>query len=123
MTPLTEHCWPEHRPAPQLLDGHPALGWGCLAGRLVSVQDAQHRSWTPHAGMQMAYLWTVSLYHQQHLLGMCKELEVAILGRSCLILRPWPRRKRQRGQCPGAFSTNSQTVGWDESWAPGGDRP
>lgn len=59
----------------------------------------------------MAYLWAVSLYRQQHLLGVCKGLEVAILGRSCLILRPWPRRKRQQGQRPGAFSTNSRTVG------------
>lgn len=55
----------------------------------------------------MAYLWTVSLYHQQHLLGMSKELEVAILGHSCLILWSWPQRKRQQDQCPGAFSTNS----------------
>lgn len=53
----------------------------------------------------MAYLWTVSLYHRQHLAGMWKELEVAVPGHSCLTL--WPQKKGSWDQCPGAFSTNS----------------
>lgn len=59
----------------------------------------------------MAYLWTVSLFHQQHLWGMCRELEAAILGRSCLILWPWPQRKRQQDRCPGMFPPIAKLFG------------
>lgn len=55
----------------------------------------------------MAYLWTVSPYHQQHLSGMWKELEVAIPGHSCLILRPLDTEEGAAGPVPGAFFTNS----------------
>lgn len=64
----------------------PAPPWPTCSGlRLLSRTLGLS---TLHEGMQMAYLWTVSLYHQQHLSGMWEELQVAIPGCSCL----FPRR-------------------------------